>query len=292
MRHIAIIQKHTGNVEFEKFAKEKFATEFDYLDALIDSDKFHFVRLMPENDFCRYADIRPYEDNYVQIESEHHFINASWIDMPYTNYFISTQGPLQTTIEDFFEMCKIYKAQLILMLTDIEEDGKEKCAKYWDVKGLKNYEIQKRTETVAIDVDVYLRKLKISSVKDKEYIGTNIDQIQFIGWKDHEGLTYEYFEKIIKIIKKVEEYKKDKSDVPIIVHCSAGVGRSGTFICMYNLYLEIMEQIANKEIKEIKFSIMNLVRKIKEMRMHSVENEKQYHALFLFVNYILYKYNV
>jgi protein tyrosine phosphatase len=60
---------------------------------------------------------------------------------------------------------------------------------------------------------------------------------------------------------------------------------------MYNLYHEIMNQINNNEIKEIKFSIMNLVRKIKEMRIFSVENENQYNVLYLFANYLLYNFN-
>ena len=183
-----------------------------------------------------------------------------------------------------------YDVQFIVMLCDVEENGKEKCAKYWDNKGLKNFTIEKRKDTTDLDKNLFKRCLTIKGLKDKNIV-KNFDQIQFIEWEDHEGLTYEYFEKIIKMIQLVDNYKKDKASVPVVVHCSAGVGRTGTFICLYNLYHEMMEQIINKEIKEIKFSIMNLVRKVKEMRMISVENENQYHLLYSFANYILFKYN-
>ena len=227
------------------------------------------------------------------MDSGKKFINASWIHIPYPNYFIATQGPLETTAEDFSEMCKVYDVQLIIMLCDVEEDGREKCVKYWDIKGLKNFEMGKREETSYMnkDRDILLRKLKIRNLKEKENVGKNIEQIQFIGWDDHEGLSYEYFNKIIYIINFLDSYKS-KANNPIVVHCSAGVGRSGTFICLYLLYHEILEKIQDKEIKEIKFSILNLVRKIKEMRMYSVENEIQYNALYLFANYLLAKYNV
>ena len=293
-RHIIVVQRHNKNIDFQKYYKEKFENEFPYLESVTDDDKFHLVRLIEPNDLCRYKDIRPYEDNFVPLKSGKKFINASWIHIPSPYYFIATQGPLKTTAEDFFEMCKIYDVQLIIMLCDVEEDGKEKCVKYWDMKGLKKYEMTKRAETTYIhkDHDMLLRKLTIRDLDEKEYIGKDIDQIQFIGWDDHEGLTYEYFEKILDIINILEQYKKDREEAPIVVHCSAGVGRSGTFICLYILYHEIMEQIVDKKIIEIKFSIMNLVRKIKEMRLYSVENENQYNALYLFANYLLFKYNV
>ena len=286
-----MIQKHNKNADFEKYYEDRFPSEFDYLAEVIDYDKFHMVRLIEPNELCRYGDIRPYDDNYVQIKAGHKFINASWIHIPYPYYFIATQGPLKNTVEDFFVMCKEYEVQLIIMLCNVEENGKEKCMKYWDIKGLKKFEIGKRTETTSIDEDVFLRKLTIRDLNEKQNLGKNIDQIQFVGWDDHEGLTYEYFEKIIKMIRLLHEYKKDKNDAPIVIHCSAGVGRTGTFIAMYNLYFEILAQISNKEVKEIKFSIMNLVRKIKELRMFSVENDNQYNALYLFANYLLYKFN-
>lgn len=273
----------------EKYFNEKFKNEFDYLCNVIDDDKYHKVGLLPNNKLCRYSDIRPYEYNNVEIDSDKKFINASWIHLPHYFYFIASQGPIEKTIEDFLSMCIKYEVQLIVMLCNVEEEGKEKCAKYWDRK-FENYEVSKRVETTVITQGILLRRLTIK--KEKEKLEKDIDQIQFTCWDDHEGLNYEYFEKIIKIINYVDMYKKDNPNSPIIIHCSAGVGRTGTFICLYMIYKELYEQMANKSTSEIKFSIMNLVRKIKEMRIYSVENEDQYIMLYMFANYLLLNYNI
>lgn len=273
----------------EKYFNEKFKNEFDYLCNVIDDDKYHKVGLLPKNELCRYSDIRPYEYNNVEIDSDKKFINASWIHLPHYFYFIASQGPIEKTIEDFLSMCIKYEVQLIVMLCNVEEEGKEKCAKYWDRK-FENYEVSKRVETTVITKGILLRRLTIK--KEKEKLEKDIDQIQFTCWDDHEGLNYEYFEKIIKIINYVDMYKKDNPNSPIIIHCSAGVGRTGTFICLYMIYKELYEQMMNKSTSEIKFSIMNLVRKIKEMRIYSVENEDQYIMLYMFANYLLLNYNI
>ena len=208
--------------------------------------------------------------------------------MPHPFYFIATQGPLEKTIEDFLSMCIEYDVQFIVMLCNVEEEGREKCAKYWDRK-FTNYEVLKRIESTILKEGIILRRLKIK--KEKDNLEKNIDQIQFTCWDDHKGLNYEYFEKIREIINEVDMYKQHQPNSPIVVHCSAGVGRTGTFICLYMIYKEVLEQILDKNKTEIKFSIMNLVRKIKEMRLYSVENEYQYTMLYMFANYLLLKYN-
>ena len=106
-------------------------------------------------------------------------------------------------------------------------------------------------------------------------------------WEDHTALSKDYFKKIISMIKAIDQYRKIS-----VIHCSAGVGRTGTFICMYNLYHEIMNQIyIEKESDEIIFSLFNLVRKMKEMRIFSVENVNQFALLYDFANYLLLNYN-
>ena len=131
-----------------------------------------------------------------------------------------------------------------------------------------------------------MRKFKI--INKDNGVEKNIVQIHLTCWPDH-SIPDEAYNKIIDIINLVDKFKQGS---PVIVHCSAGIGRTGTFIGIYNLYHEIKEQINNVKIKEIKFSIMNLVRKLKEMRLYLVESESQYTFLYQFINIFLKLNNI
>ena len=173
------------------------------------------------------------------------------------------------------------------MLCNVLENKLEKCAKYWNSKNMYKYTIN---EEKKIDKNKYIiRILKLTNNFKKTERA--IYQIHFTGWPDHEVPEVEggkIFETFINIIKDVDRLKGDN---PIVVHCSAGVGRTGTFISIYFLYKEIMEQI-NANLKEIQFSIFNMVRKLKEMRILSVQTLLQYNFIYQFVRYLLLNYNI
>ena len=251
---------------------------------IIDLNEVYQNRLDKENKFCRYSEVRTYKDNKVEINSDNGYINASWIHIPYHKSFIATQGPLESTIEDFWEMCYSYDIKVIVMLCKLDENYKEKCANYWDTN-IKNFTIEKIGDTINLSHDTKIRKFKVLK------IGNNIEeiiyQLLFTCWPDH-SIPDNSYNEIINIINIVDKLKEDK---PVVVHCSAGIGRTGTFISVYNLYHEILKQINNKNINELKFSIMNLVRKLKEMRLYLVENQTQYDFLYQFVNLVLLKNN-
>jgi protein tyrosine phosphatase len=187
-------------------------------------------------------------------------------------------------------MCYTYDVKVIVMLCKLDENYKEKCANYWDTN-LKNFKIEKIDDTVNLSHDTKIRKFKVTKLDHDSGIGTKekfFFQIHFTCWPDH-SIPENSYNEIINIIKIVDKLKDDK---PVVVHCSAGIGRTGTFISAYNLYHEILEQINNKSLKELKFSIMNLVRKLKEMRLYLVENQTQYNFLYQFVNLVLLKNNM
>ena len=279
------IQKGNKNVGIEEHIKKECANEYKLLARIIDMNDIYQKRLDTENKCCRYPEIRTYKDNKVEIKSDNGYINASWIHIPTHRSFIATQGPLESTIEDFWEMCYSYDIKVIVMLCKLDENYKEKCANYWNVN-IKNYKIEQSKETNKLKEGLKLRNFSLTNKKNG--ISKNILQIHFTCWEDH-SIPDSSYDKIIDIIDLIDQ---NKGMSPVVVHCSAGIGRTGTFIGLYNLYHEILAQINNDKIREIKFSIMNLVRKLKEMRLYLVENENQYSFLFEFANRLLKEKNL
>lgn len=253
---------------------------------MTDLDPTHISNL--ENKFdafglTRYKNIKPYSYNRVPIKNSSTFINASWINLPYKNAFIATQAPIKNTIEDFWTMIWENKVNLIIMLCNVIEKNKEKSTRYWDKnikmdKFILEYEGKKEYSKNLIN-----RKFKLINKKDNTFI--EVTQLQYLGWPDH-GVpqTEEITTLFIAIFKMIDDLKKDS---PVVVHCSAGVGRTGTFISLYNIYKEIGKQINDNSKEEIVFSIFNLVRKLKEMRIKSVENVEQYKLIYKFTDYLL-----
>ena len=268
--------------------------EFLYLKNLIDFNDKYISRLLDDDELCRYSNIRCYKDNYVKISSPHELINASWVHFPFENSFISAQAPLKNTIDDFWTMCFDYNINTIIMLCNLEENGKEKCVEYWEneKRDLKdstastmdtNFIINYTTEQ--INNDIIIRNINIRDKNKEENNEKKIKQIHYGSWPDHQSLDIQdIYGNILFMFNLVD---KEIGHNPIVVHCSAGVGRTGTFIALYNLYRDILNQIHDQNNKNITINFMNLVRKLKEMRMHLVETEDQYKLIYKFVSKFL-----
>jgi protein tyrosine phosphatase len=266
--------------------------EFENLENNIDNDSTHQDNLIQEFDNKdRYPDIKPYKYNNIQINigtKDNHYINASPLNIMNNKYCILTQGPKENTIEDFWTMIDEQKCYIIVMLCNLQEGGREKCAKYWH-KTMKKYNINKISEKNKIEEKnnkfYKIRKLLLINNQTKEE--RKIVQIHYKGWPDHGTPDIEdkdVFPAFIEMNKIADEEKKDG---PIVVHCSAGVGRTGTFVTMYLLEKEIRNQLDNPKLKNIKFNIFNLVRKLKEMRLYLVQNVSQYFFIYTFADYLL-----
>lgn len=284
------MKKGNKNKGIEKHEKDK---EFEYLKDLIDYNQKYLTRLLPDNDFCRYNNIRCYKDNYVEVSTPHKAINASWIHIPLERSFICSQAPLRNTIDDFWAMCFDYDVKIIIMLCKLVENGKEKCVEYWEPEKKELYasatdqEIFNFSVTYTseeINEDIIIRTCHV--LNKATNVKKEIKQIHYGGWPDHEipenlQIVYGNMLFIFNILDN------EIGQSPVCVHCSAGIGRTGTFIALYNIYKQILFQINNKNFKSISFSLMNIVRKLKEMRLYLVENDKQYKMIYQFISKLL-----
>ena len=180
------------------------------------------------------------------------------------------------------------------MLCKLEENGKEKCVEYWEPEkrnifdstvNIYNFKVNYTTEQ--INEDITIRNFHVLNKTTK--VEKEIKQIHYGGWPDHEipKDIQAVYGNILFMFNIVDNIIKQTPNCPICVHCSAGVGRTGTFIALYNIYRDILRQLEDKKSKRISFSLMNLVRKLKEMRLYLVENEKQYKMIYQFISKLL-----
>ncbi|XP_067356322.1 phosphatidylinositol phosphatase PTPRQ isoform X2 [Channa argus] len=217
----------------------------------------------------RFPNIKPYNNNRVKLLSEpgtagSDYINASFISgYLCPNEFIATQGPLPGTVADFWRMIWETRTHTIAMLTQCYEKGRIRCQKYWpeDNKPMTVFSdilISKVSEEVLPDWTV--RTLRVE--KHGQYI--LVRHFNYTSWPEH-GVP-ESCSTLIKFVKAVRAHRHNNST--IVVHCSAGVGRTGVFIALDHL----IQHVRDHDFVDI----YGLVAELRSERMCMVQNLAQY----------------
>ncbi|XP_072138668.1 FERM and PDZ domain-containing protein 2 [Mobula birostris] len=221
----------------------------------------------PENrEKNRYRDILPYDKTRVPI-GDHGYINASYIRMPIGTeeyWYIACQGPLPGTTSDFWQMIWENKADVIAMMTHQHELGKVKCHGYWPDKMYKPMKVNRYL--LMLENHQELDYFEISIIKMAE-IETgeihHVNHLKFISWPDH-GVPSSS-EQLVRFILYMSNVHRRG---PLVVHCSAGIGRSGVLICTH-----VLLSLINKELS---FNIMDVVREMRGQRHGMVQTKDQY----------------
>ncbi|XP_016985316.1 receptor-type tyrosine-protein phosphatase beta [Drosophila rhopaloa] len=216
----------------------------------------------------RYADIYPYDKNRVILDIDAEgsdYINASFIDgHTHRKEYIATQGPKPESVMDFWRMILQYNVRVIVQVTQFREGNTIKCHEYFP------YAMRGLTVTVKSkeSFDLYDRT-ELTVVHDKYGLKEKVVHFYFKKWPDH-GCPEDPMH-LITLVKKVKSERRP-SYSPIVVHCSAGVGRTGTFI---GLDL-IMQRLKS----ESKINIFETVKKLRFQRMKMVQTQQQYTFLY------------
>ncbi|XP_062276737.1 receptor-type tyrosine-protein phosphatase beta-like [Scomber scombrus] len=242
--------------------------------------------LLPENrGKNRYNNILPYDStrvklSYVDDDPSSDYINASYI--PGNNFrreYIATQGPLPGTKDDFWKMVWEQNVHNIVMVTQCVEKGRVKCDHYWpfdqDPLYYGDLIVQMLSESVLPEWTI--REFKICSEEQLSFTRL-VRQFHYTVWPDH-GVP-ETTQSLIQFVRTVRDYvNRTPGSGPTVVHCSAGVGRTGTFIVLDR----VLQQMDTKDSLDIYGSVFDL----RLHRSHMVQTECQYAYLHQCVRDVL-----
>uniref|UniRef100_A0A673C3Q7 Tyrosine-protein phosphatase non-receptor type n=1 Tax=Sphaeramia orbicularis TaxID=375764 RepID=A0A673C3Q7_9TELE len=245
------------------------------------------IAQLPENgERNRFQDVLPYDDTRVELvptkENNTGYINASHITVSGQEWsYIATQGPLQHTCQDFWQMVWEQGVSIIAMVTAEEESGREKSFRYWPRLGTRHTHVTygrfKITTRFRTESGCYATTgLKIKHLLTGQE--RTVWHLQYTDWPDH-GCPEDFkgFLTYLEEIQSVRRHTNSISDpkntnLPVLVHCSAGVGRTGVVILS-----EVM--IACLEHNEM-LDVRTVLTELRKQRMLMVQTLSQYNFIY------------
>ncbi|CAL1534170.1 unnamed protein product [Lymnaea stagnalis] len=215
----------------------------------------------------RYKNICPYDHSRVHLEinttkNEEDYINASYVEgFNKDDKFIASQGPNKVILKDFVRMLWEQRVDKVVMLTNLIEEGTVKCEKYWPDDGILQFgEIQVKMISTETFADYAIRVLELSRPREA---GRTFTQFHFTTWPD-KGVP----EVPWGLVDFEQRVFSQPTSRPIVVHCSAGVGRTGTFIALHNVMREA-EQTGHVD-------FFKTVVKLRQDRILMIQTAEQY----------------
>ncbi|XP_045853213.1 tyrosine-protein phosphatase non-receptor type 13 isoform X5 [Meles meles] len=227
----------------------------------------------------RYKNILPYDATRVPLGDEGGYINASFIKIPVGKeefVYIACQGPLPTTVGDFWQMIWEQKSTVIAMMTQEVEGEKIKCQRYWPNILGQTTMVSDRLRLALVRMQqlkgFVVRAMALEEIQTGEI--RYISHLNFTAWPDHD--TPSQPDDLLTFISYMRHIHRSG---PIITHCSAGIGRSGTLICI-DVVLGLISQ-------DLEFDISDLVRCMRLQRHGMVQTEDQYIFCYQVILYVL-----
>ncbi|XP_043945882.1 tyrosine-protein phosphatase non-receptor type 1 isoform X1 [Protopterus annectens] len=238
---------------------------------------------LPENkNRNRYRDVSPFDHSRIKLQQgENDYINASLIKMEEAQRsYILTQGPLPNTCGQFWEMVWEQKSRGVVMLNRLVEKGSVKCAPYWPKKEenvITFEETNFKLTLMSEDIKSYytVRQLELENLLTHE--NREILHFHYTTWPDF-GVP-ESPASFLNFLFKVRESGSLNPDCgPVVVHCSAGIGRSGTF-CLVDTCLLLMDKRKDPSSVDIKQVLLEM----RKYRMGLIQTADQLRFSYLAV---------
>lgn len=245
---------------------------------------------MPENaERNRFRDLVPYEENRVELvpskENNTGYINASHIKVTIRGeewHYIATQGPLANTCQDFWQMIWEQGVNVIAMVTAEEEGGKSKSHRYWPKLGSKHNSAThgkfKVTTKFRTDSGCYATTgLKVRHLLSGQE--RTVWHLQYTDWPEH-GCP-EYVQGFLSYLEEIQSVRRHTNSMlepsrslrpPVVVHCSAGVGRTGVVI-LTELMICCLEH--NERV-----DVPVMLARLRQQRMLLVQSPAQYKFVY------------
>ncbi|OMJ21771.1 Tyrosine-protein phosphatase non-receptor type 22 [Smittium culicis] len=254
----------------------------------------------------RYPNILPYDSTRVPLKSKfttNDYINASFVGLPGGPQYIVTQGPMESTVTDFWQMIWEQNIGVVVMLGDLVELGREKCFQYWPKSfgiwqrfklkpktDLGEATISVRMEAAAKDCNfdgIVVRLFRARLSINGRLVGKArmITHIQYTDWADNKAPSNpQVFLRVVKLVNCATGFTTFNTidSQHIVVHCSAGCGRSGVF-CTVDTALRLKKG-DNPVIVEDYDPLFSIVSAMRRQRVGIVQNLDQ----FLFCYKALY----
>ena len=238
--------------------------------------KEYYSAALKNRDKNRYKDVVPYNQYRVILNisndsknsKESDYINASHLPGINGNEtYISCQAPLPSTILDFYNMILDNNISVIVMLTKLMgKNGEVKAHCYWPKKTYKLYDIEiKLVSTCNIEDIIIIRKLQITRDDEDPKI---VHQLHYKGWPDKDKPENDNL--FLQLISLTRNLHNDGTK--LLAHCSAGIGRAGTFLAIYS-YIEYYLS-GNPE------NVFDIVNNFRKQRLGMVQTEGQYNYIF------------